>query len=91
MIQYGELHHLCVLNKDQAPIAISSTYDSNVDNTGEEYTYDAVVNDNGFHILCTMDLMIPMKAEENLSNLPKPGVVFSATKFMTADYWHDQE
>ena len=32
-----------------------------------------------------------MKLEEDLRNLSKPGVVFSATKFMTADYWYDQE
>ena len=32
-----------------------------------------------------------MKVEEDLSNLPKPGVVFSATQFMTVDDWQDQE
>ena len=32
-----------------------------------------------------------MKVEEDLSNLPNPGVVFSAKTFMTADDWHDQE
>ena len=32
-----------------------------------------------------------MKVEEDLNNLPKTGVVFSATKFMTVDDWNDQE
>ena len=32
-----------------------------------------------------------MKVEEDLSNLPNPGVVFSAKTFMTEDDWRDQE
>ena len=30
-----------------------------------------------------------MKVEEDLSNLPKPGVIFIATKFIIADDWND--
>ena len=88
MIQYGELHYTCVLNKDQASIALSRAYASNVDNTGEEYVYDAVGNDNEFCRFCTLDLVIPMKAVYDSSNLPNPGVIFSAIKFMTEDDWH---
>ena len=29
--------------------------------------------------------------EEDLRNLPKPGLVFSATEFITTDDWHEQE
>ena len=82
---------MCVFNKYQVPITISPTYASTVENTGEEYVYNTVSNDNDFCRLCTLDLVIPIKVEEEISNLPNPGVVFSATKFMTADYWHDQE
>ena len=57
----------------------------------EEYVCDSVGNDNDFHILCTLDMVILMKVEEDLSNLPNTGVVFSGTNFMTADDWHDQE
>ena len=32
-----------------------------------------------------------MEVEEDLSNLPKPGVVFSVTKFITTDDWNEQE
>ena len=46
--------------------------------TVEENVYDDVGNDNYFRKFCTLDLVIPMKAEEDLSNLPKPDVVFSA-------------
>ena len=79
-----------MLNKDQVPIYLSPTYASTVDNTGEEYIYDAVVNENDFRRFCTIDLVIPMKAEEDLSNRTKPGVVFSSKKFMTEDDWNDQ-
>ena len=37
---------VCVLNKDQVPISLSPIYASNVDNTGEEYFYNAVGNEN---------------------------------------------
>ena len=87
-----------MLNKDQASIALSRAYASTVDNTGEEYVYDAVGNENDFRRLCTLNLVIPkktnktkLKVEDDLSNLPKPGVVFSANSFMTEDYWHEQE
>ena len=79
-----------VFNKQQVLIALSPTYASTVDNTGEEYVYNAVGNDNDFHRLYTLDLVIPMKVEEDLSNLPKPGLVFSATKFMTEYDFHNQ-
>ena len=32
-----------------------------------------------------------MNVEEELINLPEPGVVFSATKFMTSYDWHDED
>ena len=80
-----------MFNKYQVPIVTSPTYDSNVDNTLEEYVYNAVGKENDFRRLCTLDLVIPIKVEEEISNLPNPGVVFSPTKFMTADDSHDQE
>ena len=61
---------MCVFNEDQVPISISQTY---------------VGNENDFRRLCTLDLVIPMKVEEDFSNLPKPGVGFSAKTFMAAD------
>ena len=72
-------------NKYQVPIALSQTYTITVDNIVEAYVYDAIGNENEFRRFCTLDLVIPMKVEEDLSNLPKPDVVFSATNFMTAD------
>ena len=87
---WGVAQPVCVFKKDQVPIALSPTYASTVDNTGEEYVYDAVGNENDLQRFCTLDLVILMKVEEDLSNLPKPGVFFIATKFMTADYWNDQ-
>lgn len=80
-----------VFNKDQVPIALSPTYASTVDSVGADCVYDAVGNENDFRRFCTLDLVIPMKVTDDLSNLPKPGVVFSASKFMTAEEWHDQE
>ena len=88
---WGVAPSLCVFNKDQVLIALLPTYVSNVDNTGEEYVCNAVENENDFCRLCTLDLVIPMDVEEDLSNLPNPGVVFIAKTFMTADDWHDQE
>ena len=82
---------MCVFNKYQVPIALSPTYDSTVDNTGEEYIYDAVGNENEFHTFCTIDLVIPVKVEEELINLPNHGVVFIATEFMVADDLRKQE
>ena len=82
---------MCVFNKYQVPITISPTYASTVENTGEEYVYNTVSNDNDFCRLCTLDLVIPMKVEESLSNLPNNDVVFSAIFFMGEDDWHDQE
>ena len=81
---------MCVFNKYQVTLYLSPKYTSTVENKGEEYDYNAVGNDNDFHRLYTLDLVIPMKVEEDLSNLPKPGVVYSATKFMIADYLHEQ-
>ena len=68
---------MCVFNKDQVPIALSPTYSSNVENKGEEYVYDSVGNENDFRRFCTLYLEIPIKVEEDLSNLPNPGVFFS--------------
>ena len=82
---WGVAPSVCVFNKNQVLIALLPTYVSTVDNTGEEYVCNAVENENDFCRLCTLDLVIPMKLEEDLSNFPKPCVVFSATKFMTAD------
>ena len=88
---WGVAPPVCVFNKDQVPIDISSAYATTVDNTGEEYDYDAVGNENDFCKLYTLDLVIPMDVEEDLSNLPNPGVVFIATNFMIEDDRHDQE
>lgn len=89
--EWGVAPPECVFNKDQVPIALSPTYASTVDSIGTECVYDAVGNENDFRRFCTLDLVIPMKVADDLGNLPKPGVVFSASKFMSAEDWHDQD
>ena len=84
-------------------MGLANVSDYTIETTGEDEVYDAVMDPKDEKRFCSLNLTLSMdlhdelkKVEsitglENTYNYPKVHVVFKASKFQTADDWHDQE
>ena len=88
---YGVTSKYNVFTHDQVPIELCDCNDSTIDTTGAVEVYDAIGKDLDTKRFCTLNLYGAMELRDNRLNLPKPHLVFQATKFQTADDWHDQD
>ena len=82
---------------------LSNTNSYSIDTRGIDEVYDSVMVPNDEKRFCSLNLTVPMELHEALMNTetvlglektynyPKAHVVFKASKFMTADEWHDQD
>ena len=88
---YGFTLPYTVFSHDQVPIACCDSNESIIENTGEDEVYNSVMNENDNNLFCSLNLTLPNELRPDGKNNPKPHVVFKASKFQTADNWHDQE
>jgi hypothetical protein len=76
-----------VFNHDQVPIALASDHSRTIDTVGKEVIFDSTTNDSETKRFCSLNLFIPMELLPDLSNLPKPHLVFKATEFCEGKDW----
>ena len=72
---------LCVFNRDQVPIALSSSCALTIDVKNKDVIWDATFDAEDTKRFCTLNLTITMEVSDDLSNLVRPHLVFKATKF----------
>ena len=87
---YGLTSPEYVYSHDQVPIELTDKNDNTVESKGAIEVFDAIGNDSDVKRFCTLNLFGPMKLRADKANLPKPHLVFNASKFQTADEWFDQ-
>ena len=73
------------------PLNLAKPGATTVDDTGAEEIYDATSKDNDVKRFATLGLCVPMKPREDGSNIVKPHIIFSASRFKTQDDWDQDE
>ena len=63
------------------PIALSSSHKKMIDATGTDVVWDGFSAESEKKQFTTLNLTIPMVVAEGGGNLPKPHIVFWASKF----------
>ena len=76
-----------IFNRDQVPIALSSSYSTTIDDTNNDVIWDSTYDSKDVKRFCSLNLTIPMSVEEDLSNLVRPHLVFKGTKFVMGENW----
>ena len=74
-----------VFNRDQVPMALAGSYASSIDEKNKDIIQDATYDSSDVKRFCTLNLTVPMKVEDDLSNLVRPHLVFKATRFVRGE------
>jgi len=81
-----------VFTHEEIPLQLASKSAFSVDETGADIVWDSVNKDSDIKRFCTLDLIVPMKALSDKSNLPKPHIIFSCeTGFKRGCDWSEEE
>ena len=88
---FGWTSPFYLMTHDQVPIELCDSNGSTIDDKGAIEIYDAVGKDSDAKRFCTLNLYGSMLLRDDLANLRRVHGVFSASKFQTADEWHDEE
>ena len=87
----------------QVPLTIANVNEYTIETTRMDEVYDAVMDPTNEKRFCSLNLTLPMDLHDefkkvktiyglkNIHNYPRAHVVFKATKFQTANEWHDQD
>lgn len=84
---YGLAPPWAVFNRDQVPIELLGESATTIDNRGARHVWVGVGDEADAKRFCSLDLMIPMEVLADLSNLPKPHIVFRASAFKAGSDW----
>ena len=85
--EYGIAPPANVYNLDQVPINLAESCSRTINQKGAKEVYDGCSKGVDIKRLCTLNLMIPMQVSADLSNIPKPHIIFSASAYKVGDDW----
>ena len=82
---FPDITPLGVFNRDQVPMALSSSCSTTIDEKNNDIIWDASFDSDDTKRFCSLNLTITMEVSEDLSNLVRPHLVFKATKFIRGE------
>jgi hypothetical protein len=84
--EYGLVAPIATFQCDHVPIALCASFAWSINEKEVNMVWNSVDLDD--KCFCTLNLMIPMEVEDDLSNLPKPHLVFKGSQKRGED-WAD--
>jgi len=87
---YGFCNPYAVFNRDEVPIELDKNEGMTIDNTGAAFVWDGVGDGNDKKRYATLNLTIPMAVLPDLSNLPRPHIIFRG-EFCDGKDWKKED
>jgi hypothetical protein len=86
---WGYTSPYSVFNRDQILIALCAGTNKMIDDKGVEVVWDGMDDENEEKQFCSLNLTItiPMRVHPNMNNLPKPHIIFKASRLRKGENW----